>query len=191
MNDIWVYDFDGTIYNGDSSIDFFIFCLRKKISLIRCLPRLIFNTFLYGIKKINAKEYKERFFSYLKYVPNIDYIVEQFWEEKKDNIKLFFIDDLKENNRPKICIISASPKFLLEGYTKNLKNVSLIATEMNKKNGVIIGENCKGKEKVKKFNKKYKNYVIMKFYSDSKSDEYLSKIARESFMVKKNKIYKW
>ena len=30
MNDIWVYDFDGTIYNGDSSIDFFFFCLRKK-----------------------------------------------------------------------------------------------------------------------------------------------------------------
>ena len=33
MNNIWVYDFDNTIYDGDSSVDFFLFCLRKKISL--------------------------------------------------------------------------------------------------------------------------------------------------------------
>ena len=29
------YDFDKTIYNGDSTIDFYIFCLKKEITIIK------------------------------------------------------------------------------------------------------------------------------------------------------------
>lgn len=53
---------------------------------------------------------------------------------------------------------------------------------------LLLGKIGKDEEKVKRFNRKYKNYVITRFYSDSKSDEYLAKIARESFMVKKIKF---
>ena len=30
-----VYDFDGTIYNGDSTIDFYIYALKSKPSIIK------------------------------------------------------------------------------------------------------------------------------------------------------------
>ena len=33
-----VYDFDGTIYDGDSTVDFWLYCLRRKPSLLRFLP---------------------------------------------------------------------------------------------------------------------------------------------------------
>ena len=35
------YDFDDTIYAGDSSLHFFVFFLRKDPSLIKYLPKVI------------------------------------------------------------------------------------------------------------------------------------------------------
>lgn len=31
-----VYDFDGTVYAGDSTVDFYFFCLRKTTRNITC-----------------------------------------------------------------------------------------------------------------------------------------------------------
>ncbi len=191
MENIWVYDFDGTIYDGDSSIDFFFFCLRKKFSLIKYLPMLIFYTFWYALKKITVKEYKEKVFQFLKNFANIDELVDEFWQKNSFKINQFFLDDLNNPNRPLIAIISASPQFLINGYAKNLKNVSLIATDMDKKTGIIHGENCKGEEKVVQFEKEFKNTNIAKFYSDSKSDEPLAKKAQESFIVLKGQVKEW
>ena len=61
-----LYDFDKTIYDGDSSIDFFMFCLRKKIVILKYLPKQILYIFLYKIKRKNKTEMKEVLFSYLK-----------------------------------------------------------------------------------------------------------------------------
>ena len=36
-----LYDFDKTIYDGDSTIDFYLFCLKKKLSIIQYLPLFI------------------------------------------------------------------------------------------------------------------------------------------------------
>ena len=42
-----VYDFDGTIYDGDSTIDFFFYSLKKKPSLICYLPKQATGFLLY------------------------------------------------------------------------------------------------------------------------------------------------
>ena len=34
-----VYDFDGTIYDGDSTVDFVFFCLRRHPGVIAGLPQ--------------------------------------------------------------------------------------------------------------------------------------------------------
>ena len=118
-------------------------------------------------------------------------MIELFWKEHKNKIHLFVLDALKQDKRSKICIISASPRFLLEGFTKDLKNVTLISTEMDKKTGEIIGENCKGEEKLKRYKKEFNNNKIAKFYSDSKADEPLAKLSKEAFIVKEGKIFEW
>ena len=54
-----VYDFDGTIYDGDSTVDFFLFVLKKKPSLLLNVPRQAFGFVLYGLKQIEKTQLKE------------------------------------------------------------------------------------------------------------------------------------
>ena len=62
---------------------------------------------------------------------------------------------------------------------------------MNQRTGKIIGENCRGEEKVKRFRELYKDQQIDQFYSDSKSDTPLKKLAVIAYLVKKNQIIDW
>ena len=60
-----VFDFDGTIYDGDSSVDFWLFCLQKKPSLLRCFPRQLRGAVLYKFGRITKEEFKSRYFSFV------------------------------------------------------------------------------------------------------------------------------
>ena len=92
MLDLNVYDFDKTIYYSDSTLDFYLYSLKKNILLIRYLPIQIYGFLLY---KLNIKEkefFKEKFFSFLKGIKNIDNHVEEFWNLHKSGIKKWFLD---------------------------------------------------------------------------------------------------
>lgn len=57
-----VYDFDKTIYEGDSTIDFYLFCLKKYPQILKYLPKQILGMLKYKIKSINKTQFKEDFF---------------------------------------------------------------------------------------------------------------------------------
>jgi len=180
-----VYDFDGTIYDGDSSIDFFKFCLKRNKKVLFILPSFILAIILYIIK-IKEKEYlKSKFFAFVKYVENIDKEVEIFWDVYEDKIKKIYIENRKEND----IVISASPEFLLKPFAKKY-NVTLIATKVNNKTGELEGKNCYSEEKVLRL-KKEGIITVKKFYSDSLSDKPIANLAENAYIVRKNKIYKW
>ena len=181
-----VYDFDDTIYNGDSTIDFYLYCLKKHKKLIKYIPKQVKGIFLHFIKKISKEEMKEYFFSFLKEI-DIKKEVKLFWKDNKKHIKKWYLDNQKEDD----VIISASPTFLLEPICKELNIKYLMATDMNLKTGKIIGKNCKGKEKVKRFKKEFKNKKIENFYSDSKSDQPLAEISKQAFIIDNENIYEW
>ncbi|MBP5432151.1 HAD-IB family phosphatase [Ruminococcus sp.] len=182
-----VYDFDGTIYNGDTSIDFYLFCIKKKpVLLFKCLPLQISGTLSYFCKCISKEKYKERFFSFLKYSYADNALLEQFWDKKAAKIKKWY---LKQKNESDV-IVSASPEFLLKPICHRL-NVSLIATKVDAKTGKIAGKNCHGKEKVRRFKSEYHDTEIDEFYTDSKADIPLAKIAKKAFWVKNNKIIRF
>ena len=128
MEKLCVFDFDDTIYDGDSSIDFYLFCLKNNISLIRYLPLQIYGMVLYKLKLKSKEYFKEKYFSFLKGINDIDSKVEKFWNNKYKKIKFNLIKD-KEN----IIIISASPEFLLESICRKIKVKKLIATKVNNK----------------------------------------------------------
>ena len=66
MKRLNVFDFDNTLYDGDSSINFYLYCLRKHISIARYIPIQLYGAFLY-LLKIRSKEYfKEKYFLFLK-----------------------------------------------------------------------------------------------------------------------------
>lgn len=181
----YLYDFDGTIYDGDSSVDFFKFCLKKDKSIYKMLPKLIIKFLAYKSKNITDTELKEFIFSFLKNFKNVDEIVKEFWKTHESKIKSFYL----EKNHDQDIIISASPEFLLKPICIKLKVRDLIASDVDKTTGKFKKPNNRGEEKVKEFYKKYPKAEILEMYSDSLHDKPLLDLAKKSYFVKKNKLY--
>ena len=182
-----VYDFDKTIYDGDSTLDFYLFVLRKRPSLIRYLPIQVFGFLKYLFGICNKLEFKEKFYYFLNGICDTDKLVNAFWDENQGRIKEWYLNSKKDSD----LIISASPTFLLEPICKRVGIKHLIASEVNKNTGVCEGENCYGDEKVIRLKKEFKDTAINEFYSDSLSDAPLSLLAEKRFIVSGSKIVKW
>lgn len=181
------YDFDGTIYDGDSTIDFYFYCLGRNVKIIKFLPKQIKGVILYLLKRIDKNEMKEYFYTFLLGMENIEIEVERFWINKQNKIKDWYIKQRKSDD----VIISASPQFLLSPVCEKLGIHNLIASNINHKTGKCQGKNCRGEEKVIRFKSEFLGEEIEEFYSDSYTDLPMARIAKEAFLVNKNKIEKW
>lgn len=183
-----VYDFDHTIYDGDSTIDFYLFCIKKNPYLVlRYGFTQCYGVLLFLLKRIDTRRMKEHFFCFLPSIKNLDSLVYDFWNQNENKIEPWYLSQRKEND----VIITASPHFLIEEICKR-KNISnLIATDLDTKKVKINGENCKGEEKVKCFLNRFKEESIECFYSDSLSDTPLAKISQRAFLIKEGTIIPW
>ena len=181
-----VYDFDKTIYNGDSTVDFFLFVLKRKPSLARYTVKQAIGFFLYGIKKITKTELKEYFFSFLSGI-DAKKMAEDFWNLNYNKICQWYISQQLPND----VIISASPEFLLRPICENLGIKYLIASKVDIQTGKFCGENCYGEEKRKRLVEEYAVTHIDEFYSDSRSDLPLAQIADKAFLVKNGIVSEW
>lgn len=179
-----VYDFDHTIYDGDASIDFWRFHIKKHPALTLLIPYQFAFVVLMKLKVINRKKAKEAFFCFLKFIKDLE--LNQFWDHNQYKIKKWYIYQKEPND----LVISASPEFLLKEITSRL-NIQLIATRMSSKTGKISGENCRGEEKVKRFKSQMKDSIINQFYSDSQSDLPMKRLAKKSYLVFKTKVKEW
>lgn len=181
-----VYDFDGTIYSGDSSVDFYLFALRSKPSLIRFLPRQLGGFCGYGMRKIHVRELKSHFFSFLRGV-DTEKMVQDFWRSHIGKIEGWYLNQ----KEPEDIVISASPYFLLKPICNQLGIRTLIATEIDPFTGEVLGENCKGIEKLRRLTVECGVTAIDCFYSDSISDLPLAQVAEHPFLVKKGTAVPW
>lgn len=181
-----VYDFDGTIYDGDSTVDFFLFALKSNPSLIRYVPRQACGFLLYGLRRINKTKLKEYFFSFLSGM-DAEKWAEDFWNQNQYRIYKWYLDQQK----PDDIIISASPEFLLKPICRRLGIHHLIASKVDSETGKFVGENCRGQEKVQRLKSEYNTNHIDSFYSDSLSDLPLAEIADKAFLVDKGIVREW
>ena len=182
-----VYDFDNTIYKGDSTTDFFLFSLKRHPSIIRLFPGIIggFIKF-YVFKKGTKTQFKQKIMYFVKHI-NYNEDIDDFWKIKLKNIKSFYIEQKASDD----VIISASPYFVIEPACRKLGIEHIICSPVDVQSGEYKGENCHGKEKVRKFYEKFPQGEINNFYSDSYSDTPLAEISHNAYMVKSNKITKW
>jgi phosphatidylglycerophosphatase C len=178
-----VYDFDNTIYRGDSSVDFFRHCAAKFPrafgSAIASAPW--FLLMLLGLA--DKTRVKQRFYRYLKFVPDVGEEVERFWLTHDKNLKDWYFAQKREDD----WIISASPEFLLEPLMKRL-GLTMIASRVIPHTGVYEGQNCHGEEKVRRMRELDPEAQIDAFYSDSRSDTPLARLARTAYLVKGDAI---
>lgn len=182
-----LFDFDGTIYDGDSSVDFYLFCLKKKFSIIKFLPIFLWYAILYILRLKSKEQMKEKFFKFVTLFSNLDGIVDEFWEKNKNKIKKFYVNC----EHSKDIIVSASPYFLIKPIGDILGVHDVIASNIDFKTGIYKGQNCHGKEKVNRIKKKYKRASFKEAYGDSLSDYDMVSLADDKYYVDGNEIVDW
>lgn len=179
------YDFDKTIYDGDCTVNFFIYMNLNKPYLLLFFPWYLILFTLYGLKILKKKRFKEMLFFFVPWhKKNIRKIVEKFWAKNKHKIKDWYH---KQKTNEDI-VISASLKFIIEPIAEELGFGTLMATDYNINTGKIEGENCYSEQKVVKFRERFGNMTLAAFYSDSLSDAPMMKLSEKSYLVNKNEI---
>lgn len=181
-----VYDFDNTIYDGESIYDFFFFVLKKNPILMIHIPKVIKSLIDHKKNRIKidklikiCEKIVSDFISSNK--DDIDTIVKQFWEKNQKKLKPEFMNKLTDND----VIITGCPNFLIDYLRLPVKEV--IGTDYDLKDKKLKFL-CFGENKVKIFKEKYPNQRINEFYTDSLSDRPLMELSNKAYLVKKNKI---
>lgn len=182
-----VYDFDGTIYKGDSTVDFYLFCIRRHPLLLRYIFHQGMGVLFYRFGRIGKTQMKEYFFTFLKGIREPEKEIQQFWKKNGQKMESWYLKQRKEED----LVISASPAFLLAPICEQVGIRHLIASEVDLHTGKFQGKNCRGEEKVRRFREKFPDGKIQEFYSDSHSDAPLAGIAEKAFLVQKSQLKKW
>ena len=132
-----IYDFDKTIYDGDSTAAFIKYCIRRFPKTYITLIPTAWAFLLYIIGIYSKTQFKERMYRFLRYVPDIDNVLEDFWDSHEGNILDYYKAQQKEDD----IIISASPEFLLEPICRRTGIKNLIASRVDRFSGKYTGEN--------------------------------------------------
>lgn len=181
-----IYDFDHTIYRGDCTLDFWLYCVKKHPIILQTLPRTLITAVRLQIGKCGRETFKSTFYGFLQWIPNIENDIESFWECHLQKIMPWYL----KQKRPNDLIISASPDFLISVACTQL-GVRWLASPVDKKTGCLLGANCRGEEKVRRLLQEYPQAQVESFYSDSISDAPLAELAKDAYIVKKGVIRAW
>lgn len=192
-----IYDFDETLYKYDTGRQLIFFLFRRKPSIIKYLPRMIWAWIAYRLGHFSFQVMKSEFYSFMELftVEEWKKLIQIFWQI---NQKYLFSDVLMQlqydkNTGFKVGIISASAEYFLMPIIQYIQPDFFLGTRLYIKNdrmtGVIVGKNCKEQEKVTRLyeymdrNFPGQEYEVIKMYSDSLYDLPLYKIAQEQYTV--------
>lgn len=182
-----LYDFDGTVFDGESGKEFYLFCLKRHPEIIRFLPRQLKGAVKYalgGRKMLN--EFKNYFYSFL---PAVDACRESelFWEKNAHRMNGWFKP--QEHDVP-VVICSASPVFQIKPICEKLGVSLIIGTDMDEKTGRLRDINCKGEGKLDYIKKYAPEYEFRDVYTDNiQSDAPILSLAERYKFEVSNGIY--
>lgn len=181
-----VYDFDGTLYDGDSTMDLYKYCLLRRPYIVFCLPGQLIARSQHRKGRIDRTKLKERYYRFFRYV-DIEKMSRRFWDSHMDRIFPWYAEQQKDDD----LVISASPEFHIKEVCSRLGIRDVIASQVDPRTGLYDGINCRDEEKVRRFREVYGDAQIDEFYSDSEHDIPLAKIAKRAFLIKDGKITDW
>lgn len=184
-----VFDFDNTIYDGESVIDFFMYYCKKDKSLLKYIPTVTKALLMYKKGELTVEQALSKYGKTVTdyYIKNIgigdDFKV--FWDNNMHKIKPFY----KQVQSDDDLIISCSPEISLKIICERLGIKRYIGTSIDSETGEIT-RLCFRENKVKAFFDLYPDCEIENFYTDSLNDTPLINISKNAYLVKKNKITK-
>ena len=179
-----VFDFDNTIYDGESMVDFFHFIVDKKEELSKYKPIVNFALKLYEhnmlpmdfVKKQISKRSKELNFK----TDNLDKYIDEFWKTHRSKIMKKMLDKVKKDD----VIITACLDVLLKPVMKELKAKTILCSEVDIKEKKV-NFICYKENKVVKYREVFGDTPIDELYTDNFADRPLMNIAKKVYYVDK------
>jgi phosphoserine phosphatase len=182
-----VYDFDNTLYDGESGVQFFLFYLKKNPGLLRHAPRIVRGILDYKRGLVTLDQVVERYAGLMQpfFASIKDYQADMrvFWDRHEHRLRPFY----KRLQRPDDLVISAGPEQSLREVCGRMGVKHFIGSVINERTSTFDFV-CFRENKVKAFRERWPGHEIDSFYTDSMNDRALMDIARQVFMVKKNDI---
>ena len=182
-----VFDFDNTIYRGDSTADFVRYLIGKQPLLFFYILRFACAYGLYKLRLTSKTAAKQALFRMFSKVPSMEESLRDFWDGHLQNVKSWYSGLHRDDD----LVISASPEFLILPACRALHITRVMGSPVDMHTGAYAGQNCSGPEKTRRFREQYPDAVIENFFSDSLSDSPMADISLQAYLVKGDKFFPW
>lgn len=187
MGVIKVFDFDNTIYRGESSVDLALFMIKNNKKILLYLPSIFVNMIKYKLCLVKKEKLIKKINNYMSAMifdrKELLELVERFWSKKIHKLDRKM---LKRINRDDV-IITAGPDFLIHGIKKLLNTNNIISSEIDEVKNKMKYFNF-GDNKVKRYKELYGDKRISCLFTDSYNDRALMDISDKVFIVKKGRL---
>ncbi len=187
MGVIKVFDFDNTIYRGESSVDLALFMIKNNKKILLYLPSIFVNMIKYKLCLVKKEKLIKKINNFMSAVifdrKELLELVERFWSKKIHKLDRKM---LKRINRDDV-IITAGPDFLIHGIKKLLNTNNIISSEIDEVKNKMKYFNF-GDNKVKRYKELYGDKRISCLFTDSYNDRALMDISDKVFIVKKGRL---
>ena len=184
-----VFDFDNTIYRGESFVDIFIMVLKRDPSLLKNVPYMVNGIVQYKAGTLRLEnvfeKYSKIFEDYVSTIDDLDGLVTEFWDKHIRKIKPFYDDVRTEDD----LVISASPEIVIAEICRRIGIKNYIGSQFDRETGKL-GRVCFREKKIEAFFERYPDGRIENLYTDSMHDKPLMDISDNVYFVKGNKITK-
>lgn len=181
------FDFDNTIYNGESVFDFYLFSIKYNPRVAKYIPIVFYNLFKYKLGKTTMEDLeqavKKYAYDYLQSFDKKEEMICVFWDKHIGKIKSWYHpqeDDI---------IITASLNLIMDELCKRLGVKHCLCSIVNPETLEVEYLNFRD-NKPKTFFEKFGNEVIDEFYTDNMVDKPMIEVAKSAYFVKGNKIKK-
>jgi len=187
VDKIKVFDFDNTLYHGESSIDLAFYLIRRNKRILLYVPSILINLAKYKMCLVDREKAEQEINDFLKVAVKDKYeaaeIVESFWAENSYRLDENMIKRVRKDD----VIITAGPDMLIDGIKDKLGTDNIISSIIDPDKREMVYFNF-GENKAKRYKEVYGDTPIESFYTDSFNDKPLMKLANKVYIVEKGRL---
>ena len=187
-----VFDFDGTIYDGESLFDLYLYSARHDPKVFRFIAPVLRYAVKYKLGRATLEQMgygvgrmAEGYLTELnrsRRVASVEQLVNDFWDRNYPRIKPWYQPE------PDDVILTASFDLTVGEACRRLGVRNLVASKVDLETMRVTYLNF-NTNKARRFRKLYgPDAVVDEFYTDSKFDQPMIDMARRAFMVKGDTI---
>ena len=187
-----VFDFDGTIYDGESLFDLYLYSARHDPKVFRFIAPVLRYAVKYKLGRATLEQMEygvdrmaEGYLTELnrsRRVASVEQLVNDFWDRNYPRIKPWYQPE------PNDVILTASFDLTVGEACRRLGVRNLVASKVDMETMKVTYLNF-NTNKARRFRELYgPDAVVDEFYTDSRFDQPMIDMARRAFMVKGNTI---